>query len=74
MKLFLTAILLGAPLLQDSEPRPALDEYNLGKGRLALAGYDPVAYFDVGGGKPTKGKKTRNNKATDKLIVRRRRK
>jgi len=29
---------------------------NLGEGSLALQGYDPVAYFAAGGGKPTKGK------------------
>jgi YHS domain-containing protein len=40
-----------------SEARPAIDHYNLEKGRLALEGYDPVAYFEVGGGKPAKGDK-----------------
>ena len=43
----------------DPTPRPSLDEYSLGKRGLALEGYDPVAYFDVGGGKPTKGDKRR---------------
>jgi len=40
-----------------------------GEGRTS-GGRHPVTPW----GKPTKGKKTRNNKATDKLIVRRRRK
>jgi YHS domain-containing protein len=34
----------------------AAGEYNLGNGRLAIQGYDPVAYFDVGGAAPTKGR------------------
>lgn len=29
--------------------------FNLDRDGLALSGYDPVAYFEVGGGKPTKG-------------------
>lgn len=40
-----------------AEARPAVEHYNLGKAQLAIEGYDPVAYFEVGGGKPTKGKK-----------------
>jgi len=36
--------------------RPGLKQYNLGKHGLALEGYDPVAYFPEGGGKPAKGK------------------
>ena len=39
----------------EDEPRPALKQYNLEKG-LALSGYDPVAYFEEGGGKPAEGK------------------
>lgn len=31
---------------------------NTNKHGLALGGYDPVAYFEVGGGEPTKGKKS----------------
>lgn len=31
--------------------------YNLEKNKPAIKGYDPVAYFPQGGGKPTKGKK-----------------
>jgi len=30
-------------------------EYNLGEGRLAIQGYDPVAYFDEGGAAPLEG-------------------
>lgn len=38
--------------------RESLDHYNLEKGQLAIEGYDPVAYFEVGGGGPKKGKKS----------------
>lgn len=34
-----------------------LTKYELGKKNLAIEGYDPVAYFPEGGGKPKKGKK-----------------
>jgi YHS domain-containing protein len=40
--------------LQDKKPRD-VTQFNLGKNGLALEGYDPVSYFDVGGGKPLKG-------------------
>jgi len=33
----------------------AVKQHNLGKRQLALAGYDPVAYFPEGGGKPQRG-------------------
>lgn len=33
-------------------------EHNLGKGGLAIKGYDPVSYFNEGGGKPVKGLET----------------
>lgn len=36
-----------------NERDPAL--YNLSKAKLAISGYDPVAYFSEGGGKPVKG-------------------
>jgi len=36
--------------------RPDLEHQNLGKGGLAISGYDPVSYFEVGGSKPRKGK------------------
>lgn len=34
-----------------------LKKYELGRRNLAISGYDPVAYFAEGGGKPRKGKK-----------------
>ena len=34
----------------------AVDKYNLARGAPAIAGYDPVAYFDVGGGEAKKGR------------------
>lgn len=34
-----------------------VDKYELGRKNLAIEGYDPVAYFPAGGGKPQKGKK-----------------
>jgi len=43
----------------DETPRTGLREYDLGKAGLALDGYDPVAYFAIGGGKPAKGSKER---------------
>lgn len=39
----------------DAETRR--EHYHLEEGGLAIQGYDPVAYFPEGGGKPTKGKK-----------------
>ena len=55
---------------QESKPKPEtgretwvnkderkLNKYEIGRSRLAIEGYDPVAYFKEGGGKPTKGKK-----------------
>jgi peroxiredoxin/YHS domain-containing protein len=39
-----------------TEPIRATSHWNLGsKDRLAIAGYDPVAYFPEGGGKPKEG-------------------
>lgn len=40
---------------KEGPPRAALKHYNLGKQRLAVQGYDPVAYFAEGGGKARKG-------------------
>lgn len=40
----------------DTDTRRA--HYHLEKAGLAIEGYDPVAYFPEGGGKPAKGKKT----------------
>ncbi|QDU66815.1 YHS domain-containing (seleno)protein [Engelhardtia mirabilis] len=63
MRSFLAALFLGAFLtpfasaVQGDEARPAIDQYNLGRDGLALQGYDPVAYYEVGGGSPTKGDK-----------------
>ena len=37
--------------------RPALKHYDVSKKGLAIDGYDPVAYFAEGGGKPKKGSK-----------------
>jgi len=34
-----------------------IDKYELPKNKLAIGGYDPVAYFPEGGGKAVKGKK-----------------
>jgi hypothetical protein len=44
----------GAGWQEPRKPRD-LTHFNLGKGELALQGYDPVAYFAAGGGKPRKG-------------------
>lgn len=41
--------------------------FSLGKDKLALEGYDPVAYFPEGGGKPAKG--SDRNSATHKGVV-----
>ncbi len=43
--------------LQEEPPKKPRDvsHFNLGKDKLALQGYDPVAYFPEGGGKPKKG-------------------
>jgi YHS domain-containing protein len=44
-----------AALPQETQKRADLAHLNLDKAGLALAGYDPVAYFPEGGGKATKG-------------------
>ena len=41
---------------QNAVPRTGLNKLNLEKSRLAIQGYDPVAYFPEAGGKPQKGK------------------
>lgn len=57
-----------APVLAYAAPTPATqveeakkhehyDHLNIDKQGLAIEGYDPVAYFEEGGAKPTKGKK-----------------
>jgi hypothetical protein len=45
---------------REDEEKQARDvsQFNLGKHNLALEGYDPVAYFKEGGGKPRKGSKS----------------
>jgi YHS domain-containing protein len=41
---------------QEPEKKPRdVSQYNLGKNALALAGFDPVAYFPEGGGRALKG-------------------
>ncbi len=52
--LYLTPFALGQT---EEAERANLKHYSLGKSQLALDGYDPVAYFDVGGGKPKRGAK-----------------
>lgn len=57
----LAAILLAATFAAFSdEPKetPRVDTvFNLEKDGLAIQGYDPVAYFQEGGGKPAQGRK-----------------
>jgi hypothetical protein len=62
---FLLAVLsfafaLRSALAQEpGKPRPRdLTHFNLDEHELALQGYDPVAYFPEGGGKPRKGLET----------------
>lgn len=61
----LVSLLLALPAFAQDDPSPAEEpvrnaaQYNLPKdSTLAIEGYDPVAYFPEGGGKPTKGKDT----------------
>ncbi len=42
---------------QTAEPVRNIQEWDLNKKKLAIDGYDPVAYFSEGGGKATKGSK-----------------
>ncbi len=42
---------------KDPAVKRDVTHYNLGKDDLAIEGYDPVAYFPEGGGKPLKGDK-----------------
>jgi hypothetical protein len=52
----LAALLAGLGLARaGSPPVRNVAEWNLGKGRLAIQGYDPVAYFPEGGGVATPG-------------------
>ena len=52
------ALLVAATLLVPLSAQDGrnVSAYDLGAEHLALAGYDPVAYFDEGGGAPQKGK------------------
>ncbi len=45
----------GAAAAQPEAPVRAVQQHNLAKDKLAIDGYDPVAYFPEGGGKPAKG-------------------
>lgn len=45
----------GGAAAQNAAPAPSAEQHNLGKGNLAIEGYDPVAYFPEGGGAPAKG-------------------
>lgn len=61
-KLLVPALLLGlaAPAVAQDPPKEKqrdVSHFNLGKDGLAIEGYDPVAYFPEGGGKPAKGAK-----------------
>ncbi|MDX2116038.1 MAG: YHS domain-containing (seleno)protein [Planctomycetota bacterium] len=40
-----------------AQPPRDVSQFNIQKGKPAINGYDPVAYFPVGGGKPAKGSK-----------------
>lgn len=51
---WLAPLAAAAPVKQGTPTRD-VRQYNLGKDALALSGYDPVAYFEEGGGKPRKG-------------------
>lgn len=54
--LALLALLLPQEPPPETKPRPRdVRHFNLGEHALALQGYDPVAYFPAGGGKPRKG-------------------
>ena len=55
--LVLAALLLATPLVTAQEQRRDVSHFNLDKTGLALEGYDPVAYFEEGGGVAKKGSK-----------------
>ena len=54
---FFSAIVLVASLfgMGAAESVRKVSEWNVGKDRLGIQGYDPVAYFPDGGGVPVKG-------------------
>jgi YHS domain-containing protein len=47
----------GRGLTDEQAVRLRKDRFDLSRAGLAIEGYDPVAYFPEGGGRPTKGKK-----------------
>ena len=47
--------LAASPGDKSTEPVRRVAEWNIGKEKLAIQGYDPVAYFPEGGGAATKG-------------------
>jgi len=55
--LALAVLVAAAPLGLAQEKERDVSQFNLGKDGLALEGYDPVAYFEEGGGKPSEGSK-----------------
>jgi hypothetical protein len=55
--LALAVLLVATPLGLAQEKKRDVSHFNLGKDGLALEGYDPVAYFEEGGGKPKRGSK-----------------
>jgi YHS domain-containing protein len=48
-------VAVAVSLPRAGEPDRKVSEWNLGKDKLAIQGYDPVAYFPEGGGVATKG-------------------
>ncbi|MEL6329826.1 MAG: YHS domain-containing (seleno)protein [Planctomycetota bacterium] len=53
------AVLLEPPTASELAAKPRdTGKYEIGKNKLAIGGYDPVAYFPEGGAKPAKGKKS----------------
>jgi YHS domain-containing protein len=57
---FFVLTFAATPTTATAQEKQARDvkHFNLDKKGLALEGYDPVAYFEVGGGKPKKGVET----------------
>lgn len=53
--LALVALTSAALVARVQQPARDVSQFNLGKNALALEGFDPVAYFEAGGGKPRKG-------------------
>jgi YHS domain-containing protein len=53
--LVLTLFLLAGSVLYAASSLPLNERYNLSGESIGISGYDPVAYFPEGGGKPIKG-------------------